>query len=598
MNRTGRFWALAVLLAVGLPGVLNATMQDPVPLGPQPADSSADSTAVLDSIKFLPVAPDETPLGPLAPGNRITFDRESILWSGALTVADLLAGISGVYVARGGFFGQPEYVLYAGNGPASVEVYWDGMPFVPVGGDSIYVDLGRVPLSYLKMVQVELLPTSLVIYLVSERTAEIEPRSKIEVLSGAFNTAHYAGLFQRRWQNGFGLNLAADFGESRVQPLSSNVSRALDVWVKLDWLPREGKSGAVYQFRRQEMDRDERTGLGSAIVPARNGRRTDVQFRLFTGTRPDHLGLFGEIGFGTNGWITDSGAVGQEDIPDRIVQHAFGSVRFSTANFVAQATTRIADSYTTRSTEGRLGWVPVTGIALSALGRQRDFIGARSATDGTVSASLYYGPLSLVGSWHGGTVVQAPSILSDSGQAVVGSSLRMNITTKPLSGTVALERRGAFLPLAPPDFPQIPSLDSVDQATYLVGKLQLRPLQPLFFTGSMNIPQTAGAVSGLQPPRHGRFDVTFRSKFFRTFQSGTFDLLLRYGVEFWGAGSIGAQTPIQANNIHDWVIQFRIVGFTGFFHLRNSTLADVEFVPGLTYPANAQTFGVKWEFRN
>jgi hypothetical protein len=42
------------------------------------------------------------------------------------------------------------------------------------------------------------------------------------------------------------------------------------------------------------------------------------------------------------------------------------------------------------------------------------------------------------------------------------------------------------------------------------------------------------------------------------------------------------------------------VGFTAFWDLRDAITTPVrkQFVPGLTYPNNAQVFGVRWEFKN
>ncbi len=82
--------------------------------------SAAQDTTSVDSLTnlttpdtvprrpVLPVADTETPMGPLAPGTRYQFTRTSMVWTSALTLADLLTAIPGVYVARGGFFGQPE----------------------------------------------------------------------------------------------------------------------------------------------------------------------------------------------------------------------------------------------------------------------------------------------------------------------------------------------------------------------------------------------------------------------------------------------------------------------------------------------------------
>ena len=45
-----------------------------------------------------------------------------------------------------------------------------------------------------------------------------------------------------------------------------------------------------------------------------------------------------------------------------------------------------------------------------------------------------------------------------------------------------------------------------------------------------------GEPGNLQPPRHTRVQVTYRSKFWRTFRSGAFDLKVQIAAEFWTDG--------------------------------------------------------------
>ncbi|MFQ6047673.1 MAG: TonB-dependent receptor plug domain-containing protein, partial [Gemmatimonadales bacterium] len=94
------------------------------------------------------------PRAPLAPGSRITLTRDSLLWSRAVTLSDLLSEIPGVYVARGGFVGQPEYVQYGGRGGSALELYWDGLPYEPMGSDTLFVDPGQIALSYLERIDI------------------------------------------------------------------------------------------------------------------------------------------------------------------------------------------------------------------------------------------------------------------------------------------------------------------------------------------------------------------------------------------------------------------------------------------------------------
>ncbi len=546
----------------------------------------------------LPVTDVETPTGPLAPGTRYRFTRSSMVWTSSLTLADLLTRIPGVYVARGGFFGQPEWVMYAARGAASVELFWDGLPLPPVGADSIYSDLGRFSLSYLRQVDVEVLPGALRIYMVSERHERPEARTAIRVTSGAFNTAQYAALYQRRWANGLGVNFAGDFMASDGDADVSRNDQYFDLWAKLSWLPGDGTNGATYQLRRQDQGRDPRTGTGTQGIAAREGIRTDFLFKVFTGNRPDRLGLRTEAGLGSTSWTGDS-VVG-----DQSIRQAFASVRYATPQFNIEATGRAADARIKTHAETRVGWVPTRGVVLLGQGRWQRFSGGRSAKSGMVSLGLYRGAFSAVGQLSTGDVVQAAAIPTDSVQPVTDASLLLGVETFGLSGHIGLIRRDKFLPAAMPDLLGTPLMNPSLAATYLTADIKLRPIHPLILSAWYSHPRTTpGDFQDFQPPKHGRVDLTFRSKFWRTFRSGVFEFLLRYGLEYWSTGTAGINTTglpevLPGATFHEWFVEVQLVGFKAFWTLRNARNSSGEYIPSLSYPRNAQTFGVRWEFTN
>ncbi|HET7039430.1 MAG TPA: hypothetical protein VFH97_06055, partial [Gemmatimonadales bacterium] len=120
---------LAVALAAAGPRV--ARGQDPVrdTLRPPPPDSAR--AEIPDSLRppaLLELLPMETPPGPLPPGTRLVFTRDSLLWLSGFTLADVLAEVPGVFVARTGFVGQPAPAFYGGRGMGAVEIFRDGVP--------------------------------------------------------------------------------------------------------------------------------------------------------------------------------------------------------------------------------------------------------------------------------------------------------------------------------------------------------------------------------------------------------------------------------------------------------------------------------------
>src|SRR5207245_9605340 len=106
---------------------------------------------------------------------------------------------------------QAEYVMYGGRGPAGLEIYWDGVPFLPLGRDSAYVDPARIPLAPLERVAVVVLPAPLRVYLVSARQQSTVPTSEIRILSGEASNQGDRGAFADRWRSALGVPLAADW---------------------------------------------------------------------------------------------------------------------------------------------------------------------------------------------------------------------------------------------------------------------------------------------------------------------------------------------------------------------------------------------------
>ena len=266
---------------------VSLTAQDTTVAGEE--QSSPDSVVQAVAL-VIPTGEPRVPAGPLSPGTRYTFNSDSILWVRGLTLSDLLASIPGVYIARAGFLGQPEYIAYAGRGGASIEIYWDGMYMNPMGGDSLFIDPGRIPLTYLHRVDVQVLPSRLRIYLVSARHNGLDARTELFVGTGDFNTGKFAGVFQKRWPTGLGINLAADFvGTDGASGLGRN-DQTFDVWARLDFHPSD-RTEASLQLRRQDQDRDPVGTAPDILVPRRFGTRTDILVTLASGSEPHGMGL-------------------------------------------------------------------------------------------------------------------------------------------------------------------------------------------------------------------------------------------------------------------------------------------------------------------
>ena len=553
----------------------------------------------VDITSVLPVPEPAVPLGPLPPGMRYTFTRDSLRWMSGVTLADLLVSIPGVYVARTGFLGQPEYIMYAGRGGAALKLYWDGLPMAPLGRDSVHHDPGRVNLTYVDRVDVIVLPSALHVHLVSSSRASISPRSALRVMAGDFSTGAYAGLFQKRMPGGFGLNLAADFVGTQGASGAGRTDQTFDIWTRLDWLPSD-KIGASYQVRRQSHERDVVGSWSDFAVAGRLGTRSDILFTIYAGSRPDGLGLRAEAGVASSSWARDSV---DREVPNQRVKQGHLALRYVRPNWTVDVDGRLGDSRVASGLGGRLGWVPLPGIVVAGDARWSRHDAERSSLAGNGSVGLYGGPFTLVGTVQYGDEVQAPALARDSAQKSVNRSIRAGFRTQPLSGHVGIVWRDPFSPLPFNEVGVISAFDTTRATTYLVADARIASSRALSLDGWYSSP-LVGEPGNLQPPQHARIRVTYRSKFWRTFRSGAFDLKVEISVEFWSGGIGGYDAtgnPIELPGATFWegFIQFQLVDFVAFWDFRNMYNSKESYFPGLDYTRRAfQLYGVKWEFAN
>ena len=567
---------------------------------PIPQDS-AQVDLVLESEPplMLPIPEPAVAPGPLPPGTRYTFTRDSLRWMSGVTLADLLVSIPGVYVARTGFLGQPEYIMYGGHGGEAVELYWDGLPMVPLGRDSLHNDPGRVNLTYLDRVDVVVLPTTLRVYLVSSSRASTHPRSSLRVLAGDFSAGGYAGVFQKRMSNGFGLNLAADFLGSDGASGAGRTEQTFDIWTRLDWLPSD-KVGASYQIRRQTHQRDAVGSLTDFSVAGRQGTRTDYFFTFHAGSRPDGLGLRAEAGLASSAWTTDSLDLA---VPDQRVKQGHLSLRYMRPNLTADLKARLGDSRVTSGVSGHLGWVPLPGIVVAGDARWSRHDAERTSLVGNGTVGLYGGPFSLVGVVQYGDEVRVPAMVDDSAQKTVDRSIRAGFRSQPISAHVGIVWRDPYLPRPFNEIGAISSFDTTRAATYLVADARLASSRALALDGWYSSP-LVGEPGNLQPPSHARIQLTYRSKFWRKFRSGAFDLKVHVAAEFWGTGiggydASGSPIELPAATFWDAFIGFQLVEFVAFWNFRNMYNSKQAYFPGMEYLRRAvQIYGVKWEFSN
>ena len=592
------------ILVVALLATRAAAQQNPV----SPRDSTTrDSTAARDTTKrdtlphYLPVAPAPIPLGPLPAGSRYTFTTDSFAFSDTRTLADLLAHIPGVYVARGGQWGGAEAVLYGGRGPAAIEVYWDGVPYVPLGRDSVYLDVGRIPLAPLERVDVVVLPATLRVYLVTARQSSTATASAIGINTGVLTTTGYRADFLKRWHSGLGLSLVADWG-GMTGPAGSATTSFNDVnlWFQGEYIPTP-HAGVTFAITSVDWSRAANLPPPGPTVKSAGDTRADDIARLFWAARTDGTGPRLELTLARTAVSNDS-LVPNESLTQAVLALSDAGTR---GGVKVTATTGSVRLPLTVGAEA--GWTPLDFFTVSGDARSASYSYGRTGNRAHLAAGLRL-PLGFSAhgdvAWsHDLATMVLPSDTLQMGTDLYGA-LRFQRSWIALE--VGGARRSGYAP--PTGFldgiSTVQALGVSAPTNYLSVQAQLRPLPGLELSAWYFNPVRGGG--DYEPPNHARYSATFYSKFWRTYKSGLFACRIEAAAESWSHGAeaglaidtTGTVTPLALSGATfvDLNVEIRVAGVTIFWNVRNARAARASFVPGLDYLTNFQEYGVLWRF--
>ncbi|MGH7644843.1 MAG: TonB-dependent receptor [Gemmatimonadales bacterium] len=586
---TGR----ALLLAAALGARVAAAQVDTTA---RDTTRAGRDTIPLDTAAVLrPILPAAVPAGPLPPGTRYSFTPDSVLLSGGYTLSDVLMRIPGVYVARGGFYGQAEPVLRSGRGAVALEVFWDGVPYLPLGRDSIFLDPARIPLAPLERIDVVVLPAVLRVYLVTARHASSEPVTAVHVLTGQqVDFARYQGSFARRWRSGVGLAVLADLNalDGQGQGSSSGFTD-VDLWLSAEYVPGP-RFGVSYQVLSSDWTRDERAGL----VDGRKSHRVDHTVRAFLARRAD--------GFGTRLELSASAATVAEDtaLGHRSGWQAGVAWRHVARRSHAGLTVWAADERRPFEVEATGSWIPRRGLSLVAGARHSTYAGSRSGARVHGGAGL---ELPLGFSAHGDVVWNrqpaAPFVPGGDPQETTDLAAALHWRSRWARVELGGGRRDPFTPLgAPAGLKPIGSLGPSFATRYVSAFATVTPpfLGGLGLSGWYVDPEESLA-SDFEPPHHARVSAVFLSKFWRTFPSGIFTLRGEVAVESWSEGrggrdSVGTPLVLPGRTFLDTNFEIRIGDATVVWVIRNARATRGGYAPRLGYPSAVQYFGVRWTF--
>jgi len=535
--------------------------------------------------------------GPFPKGSRYTFTLDSILLSNARTLSDLLAHIPGVYVARGGWYGEPEIVLYGGRGPASLELYWDGVPMLPLGRDSVYLDPARIPLGPIERVDVIVLPASLRVYLVTSQHRPTAPRTQVGVVSGQADIADYRAGYATRSRSGFGVSLLADWASigSSSPSITTPPFGTSDIWLKADYVPPGGRVGASFQVSSSSWHRA--TASDNRVDGWRQDRR-DRLLRFFVAERDDGLGWRLTASLGTSGISHDT------LVTRRAVSFANLEASQTWRTATVSGVARFGAAGAPQQFEARAGWMPLSRITLSGSFRQSFYTANRYGwrAYGTAGLALPLGfSARAEASWQ--EDAEAALVTTDAMHRALDVAAWLRFENRLLTVEVGRGRRDPFAPLG---FAQgIKSVDSLSPTPlteFVAAHATLHVVPGVILTGWYFDPVVGGG--DLEPPTHGRVSVTFYSKFWRVFKSGIFALRGEVAMESWsrsafgGLDTAGVQLGMTGSSFVDTNLEMQLAGVTLFWNVTNINIMRSSYVTGLGYPKSVQQYGARWFFTN
>jgi len=546
---------------------------------------------------LLPVFGPAIAPGPLPKHTRYTFTSDSIVLSGARSLSDLLIHIPGVYIARGGWYGQAEIALYGGRGPASLEVYWDGVPILPLGRDSIYLDPARISLGPVERVDVIVLPASLLVYLVTAQYRSTAPRTQVGIVTGQQDIADYRAGYATRLRSGLGVSFLADWASIGTGPIATTTTSfgTSDIWFKAEYVPPDGRVGASFQIWSSSWHR----ASGNQVDGWRQDRR-DRLLSVFAAQRDDGLGWRLAATLGTSGISHDT------LIAPRDMSSAGVEVSQAWRSATIAGTARFGAAGLPQQFEARAGWMPIRPLTLAGTVRQTAYTGHRAGVRafGTAGITL---PLGLSAraevAWQHDA--QAPLVKTDQVQQTLDVAGWIGLENRLVTLEVGRGRRDPFAPLGfAVGISTVDSLNPTPRTEFVAAHASLRIAPGFRLSGWYFDPVVGGG--DFEPPRHALVSLSFYSKFWRVFKSGIFALRGEVAMESWSHATLGGinrtggatQRAITGSSFVNTNLEMQLAGVTIFWSVQNINIMRSSYVEGLGYPKAAQQYGARWFFTN
>lgn len=531
------------------------------------------------------------------PGARRVFTRDSIDWIAAQTVSDLLATVSGAFIQRGGGFGRPEMPTYRARGAGSVEFVVDGMPFTPVGRDSLAVDPSFFSLALFDRIEVIQSPGVLRVQLWTRRHDRQATRTKIGLSTGDLGLARYLASFERRYPSGWGLSLAADYFGVNAPSGGSGASRVTNAFVQVGHLSAAHfgiQAQVLVQAIRRDALMSEGTG-GDTLTDAQTGTRTDGQLRASWYKNETGLGPRVDLFAGRTTWRGDS--------VNRSLGHFGAIAAYRQPNWSAELTAWNQTEWTPLDVRAVFGWSPIERVSGSMELAEQRHAGDRNSAWATARLGVRL-PLDLMasGAVSDGHRVQVPSLLDNSARSFTDYSATLAFNRRRFGLDVGYVRNDAWHPVAFSEFRPVPLVGPQPVVEWASVHARLAVLGWLTLESRYDHPLSNLLPDGV-PPHHALSTATINSRFLHNFPSGIFRLKVQGVMESWSPGVAGRDTTGAAiaqpgATFFRGVFQIQIGSFIVFWDRPNMRASKPGYLPGYRLPSLMSTYGVRWEFAN
>jgi hypothetical protein len=568
-----------------------------------------------DTIK-APLARAEVPPS-LSIGEPLSWERDRLFGTGALTLGELIDRVPGVTSYRAGWIAAPEMAALNGRF-GRVRILLDGIEIDPLNSRLAgQHDLSMIDLWQLEDATIETGADEVRVHLRSWQVLNTTPVTRIEIHTGDLQTNSYRGFYGRRFPGGQVVQLAGNHYATTDRRTSESGDHT-SLWGRIG-VARNSWSidGSVLRAGR-EFTRRVLSGAPlpnpSDTLPTMDGISTIAIGRVAWGT--PHDGPWAQAIVSAQSFsirnpprtIIDSiagpgggGAGGSPEEPDTLqVSNDTTQSRpqFLLSGGTSRGPLRLSAQARLRRWQGETSVAPAVRAAFQSGGLALSFLGERSPLDSVQrvegGATLNLGQrFAISGAMSRFMPIEG---LDEPSSLAIRAEAGMRVGRVWFSGG-AVRRDTSFLPAAI-------AFDSTFLAGHQATSTGVFGTMRGKFYRDVGVDFTGMryGTAGIYRPQYETrsrlyLDTDMRAKF----PSGNLNILLAVTHDYRsGALFPTADGFVQSSQYRVWnaELELRLLTATISFQYRNFLGAEYQQVPGYTMPSITSIYGIRWNFIN